>query len=74
MTERERICERFGRYVRRERAWAGMTQKQLAEQVSLYQPQISRMERGEMCPRLDAVVRILACLGADPREMLEAID
>ncbi|MFL5872295.1 MAG: helix-turn-helix domain-containing protein [Solirubrobacterales bacterium] len=51
-----------------------MTQKQLAEEASLYQPQVSTLERGKACPRLDTVVRIFACLGIDPREAMEALD
>ena len=74
MTENEKIGKRFGAYLRRERAWAGLTQKQLGAAVSMHQAQISRLERGEGCPRLHSAVRLMTVLGADPREMLEAID
>lgn len=74
MIDREKVCKQFGGYVRAQRRWAGLTQKQLGKEVSLHQAQISRVERGEVCPRLDIIVGLLACLGADPREMLEAID
>lgn len=74
MSEKETVGKRFGRYLRRERAWAGLTQKQLGAEVAMHQAQISKLERGECCPRLDTAVRLIAVLGADPREMLEAID
>lgn len=72
--EREEISKKFGAYVRRERAWARLTQKQLAEQVSMTQGQVSLVEWGKVCPQLDTVVRLLACLGVDPREAMEALD
>lgn len=74
MSERERLCDRFGRLIRRERAWLGMTQAELARAASLQQPQISVLESGKSCPQLDTVVRLLACLGIDPREAMEALD
>jgi predicted transcriptional regulator len=74
MSERERLCNRFGRLLRRERAWLGMTQKELADAASLQQAQVSLLENGKCCPHLDTVVRLLACLGMDPREALEALD
>jgi ribosome-binding protein aMBF1 (putative translation factor) len=72
--EREEISKKFGAYVRRERAWARLTQQQLGEQVSMSQGQISLVEWGKVCPHLDTVVRLLACLGIDPREAMEALD
>lgn len=74
MIDRTKTCKQFGGYVREQRRWAGLTQKQLGAEISMDQAQISRVERGEVCPRLDTIVRLLAVLGADPREMLEAID
>ena len=74
MTERERLCDRFGRLIRRERAWLGMTQQQLANAASVQQSQLCNLEKGKVCPRLDTAVRLLACLGIDPREALEALD
>lgn len=74
MSEREEIATRFGRYVRRERVWAGLTQKQLGAEVHMHQVHVSDLELGKRCPRLDTVVKLLACLGIDPREALEALD
>lgn len=74
MSDYERLTERFGRLLRKERAWAGLTQAQLGNAASVNQIQISNYENGKACPRLDTAVRLLACLGIDPREALEALD
>jgi ribosome-binding protein aMBF1 (putative translation factor) len=74
MTDYEQLAERFGRLIRKERAWAGLTQEQLGEAASVKQVQISKFENGKSCPRLDTAVRLLACLGIDPREAVEALD
>jgi predicted transcriptional regulator len=63
----------FGRFMVRARRRAGMTQVEFAEKLSMHQVEISRMERGEHCPRLDTVVRVIAKLEADPRELVQAI-
>lgn len=63
----------FGRFMVRARRQAGMTQVQFAEKLSMHQVVVSRMERGDHCPRLDTLVRVLAKLDADPRELVKAI-
>lgn len=74
MSDREMLGERFGRLIRKERAWAGLTQAQLGKAASVGQVQISNLENGKACPRLDTAVKLLACLGIDPREAMEALD
>lgn len=68
------VAEKFGRYIRQEREWAGLTQMQLGSEARMQQAHLSELERGKVCPRLDTVVKLLAILGADPREALEALD
>jgi transcriptional regulator with XRE-family HTH domain len=63
----------FGRFVFNARQRAGLTQEQFAERLSMRQVEISRLEGGESCPRLDTVVRVIAKLEADPRELVQAI-
>jgi transcriptional regulator with XRE-family HTH domain len=70
VTDREKLCRHFGRFIRRERVWAGLTQGQLAEQAGLAQAHLSQLELGNRCPELHTAVRLLTCLGADPREAL----
>ncbi|HST69742.1 MAG TPA: helix-turn-helix transcriptional regulator [Solirubrobacterales bacterium] len=65
--------EEFGRFMVRARQRAGLTQQQFAWRLSLRQTEISRLERGNHCPRLDTFVRVIAKLEADPRELLQAI-
>jgi len=63
----------FGRFVFNARRRAGQNQEQFAERLSVHQAEISRMERGDSCPRLDTVVRVMTGLEADPRELVKAI-
>jgi transcriptional regulator with XRE-family HTH domain len=65
--------EEFGRFVFRARQRAGLTQTQFAERLSMRQVDVSRLEKGYQCPRLDTVVRVIAALEADPRELVKAI-
>ncbi len=68
------VAEQFGRNLAEARGWAGLTQTQLGEQVSLTQKAISLMERGEQLPRLDALVRLAESLGVLVRDLLFEIE
>jgi ribosome-binding protein aMBF1 (putative translation factor) len=71
--DRKAISEQFGHFLSKARQRAGLSQDGLARLASTHQRDVSRLERGEHCPRLDTVVRLLAAVGADPLELLEAI-
>jgi transcriptional regulator with XRE-family HTH domain len=58
---------RLGAELRRLRALAGMSGRELARRSRISQPQISRMERGEIPPSLPEVQRLIAALGL-PKE------
>jgi transcriptional regulator with XRE-family HTH domain len=69
-----RIAEQFGRNLAEARSWAGLTQTQLAERVCMRQMEISRFERGERSPRLDAVVALASAVGVQVRDLLWEIE
>lgn len=70
----DRIRAQFGRNLCEARGWAGLTQAQLAERLSMHQKEISRLERGEICPRLDAVVRLAGAVEVQVRDLLFEIE
>ena len=70
----EAISQQFGRNLAEARGWAGLSQAKLGEQVSLSQMEISLLERGLQCPRLDAVVALAEALGVQVRDLLYGIE
>jgi ribosome-binding protein aMBF1 (putative translation factor) len=70
----EAVSEQFGRNLAEARGWEGLSQQQLAEQVALSQIEISLLERGLQCPRLDAVVALADALGVQVRDLLYGIE
>lgn len=74
MSDLEAISEQFGRNLAEARGWEGLSQTQLAEQVSMSQMDISLLERGLQCPRLDAVVALAKALGVLVRDLLYGIE
>jgi DNA-binding XRE family transcriptional regulator len=70
---RKAAGEEFGLFVYRERKRAGLTQDQLAKKLGVRQTEISRLETGHYCPRLDSVVKVITALRADPQALVEAI-
>lgn len=69
-----RVAEQFGRNLAEAREWAELTQTQLAEHVSMHQKDISLMEMGKRCPRLDAVVSLAGAVGVQVRDLLWGIE
>ncbi len=56
-----------GRVVRAARERHGVSQRGLAVRAQTSQGYISQVERGEVSPSIDAVTRLLACLGEEGR-------
>lgn len=68
------VAAQFGRNLAEARGWAGLTQKQLGEQLSLYQADIAKFEGGLRCPRLDIAVRLAEAVGVQVRDLLFEIE
>jgi len=68
------VGKQFGRNLSEARGWAGLTQTQLAQQVSLSQKDISMLELGKRYPRLDTVVRLAGAVGVQVRDLLFDIE
>ncbi len=61
----------LGANIKRARKSAGMTQKELAEHLQVYQKDISRWENNELTPNAITLARICKELGASADEILE---
>jgi transcriptional regulator with XRE-family HTH domain len=61
--EAQRLLQRLGTELRDARLAAGASQRRLAEASGVSQPVISRIERAERGPTLDAVTLLAAALG-----------
>ncbi len=68
------VAEQFGRNLAEARGWAGLSQTELGEQLSLRYQQIGKLERGEQVPRLDLIVRLAEVLGLQVRDLLFEIE
>lgn len=68
------VAEQFGRNLAEARDWAGLSQKQLAKEVSMHQKDVSLFELGKRCPRLDKVVSLAGAVGVQVRDLLWEIE
>lgn len=68
------VAVQFGRNLTEAREWAGLSQRQLADQVSLRALEISHMECGIRPPRLDRVALLADALGVQFRDLLFEIE
>lgn len=74
MIDAEAVGKQFGRNLAEAREWAGLTQAQLAQEVSMHQVNLSILERGLRCPRLDTVAKLADALGVQVRDLLFEIE
>lgn len=70
---KETLSKRFGRRVRQPRVEARLTQVEFGERCSFYQPYLSRLERGQANPTLNAMEVIANALGLSVYELWERI-
>jgi ribosome-binding protein aMBF1 (putative translation factor) len=70
----ESVSQQFGRNLAEARGWAELSPAPLGQKVSLSQMDISLLERGLQCPRLDAVVALAEALGVHVRDLLFEVE
>lgn len=63
----------IGARIKLYRAWAKMTQTELAEKLGCTSQHISAMERGIKTPRLDTFVSVANILGVQPSLLLQDV-
>ncbi len=65
------VAARFGNNLARLRHDAGLTQADLAARVSMHRPEVSLLERGRRCPRIDTLLKLAWALSLDAAALLE---
>jgi transcriptional regulator with XRE-family HTH domain len=61
--ERTALARAVAMAIVRYRAERGLSQRELAQRVGMKQPQVARLERGEVNPSIETLVRISVKLG-----------
>lgn len=73
MKSKETLAQRFGRCIRLLRTDAGLSQVEFAERCGFYQTYLSRLERGQANPTLNAIEVIANALGLSIYELWERV-
>jgi DNA-binding XRE family transcriptional regulator len=68
------VGKQFGQNLAEARGWIHLTQGELAARASLSQKDVSVLERGLRCPRLDTIVRLADALELQVRDLLFGIE
>lgn len=63
-----------GQLIRKARASAGLTQRELARRLGTHQPVVARWETGRTQPDFDTVVRAVEACGLDLHVELRSVD
>ena len=71
--KKETLAQRFGRCVRQLRVEAGLSQVEFGERCGFYQTYLSRLERGQANPTLNAMEVIANGLGLTIYELWERV-
>lgn len=68
------VAEQFGQNLRAARRRADLSQDGLAEKTGLHHTEISLVGRGLRLPRLETLIKLVRCTGADPSSLIEGIE
>lgn len=64
------ISKQFGENVRKYRVMRELSQEELANRAELHRTQITLIENGKRCPRLDTVYKLASALQVKPEKLL----
>jgi transcriptional regulator with XRE-family HTH domain len=70
---KETLAQKFGRCVRELRLEAGLSQTEFGERCGFYQTYLSRLERGQANPTLNAIEVIAHALGLTVFELWDRV-
>jgi transcriptional regulator with XRE-family HTH domain len=70
---KETLAQRFGQCVRQLRVEAGLSQVEFGERCGFYQTYLSRLERGQANPSLNAIEVIANALGLTIYQLFEKV-
>jgi len=72
--KKETLAQRFGRCVRQLRLESGLSQVEFGERCGFYQTYLSRLERGQANPTLNAMEVIANALGLTIYELWRKVE
>ncbi|MDD5326934.1 MAG: helix-turn-helix transcriptional regulator [Phycisphaerae bacterium] len=64
------ISKQFGKNVRKYRIMRKLSQEELASRAELHRTQITLIESGKRCPRLDTIYKLASALQIKPEKLL----
>jgi transcriptional regulator with XRE-family HTH domain len=64
------IAKQFGENVRKYRVMRKLSQEELANRAELHRTQITLIESGKRCPRLDTIYKLATALNIKPEKLL----
>lgn len=64
------ISKQFGENVRKFRVMRKLSQEELANRAELHRTQITLIENGKRCPRLDTIYKLASALQVKPEKLL----
>ncbi|HWI81564.1 helix-turn-helix transcriptional regulator [Ramlibacter sp.] len=72
--KKETLAQRFGRCIRQLRLESGLSQVEFGERCGFYQTYLSRLERGQANPTLNAMEVVANALGLTIYQLWHAIE
>jgi len=64
------IAKQFGKNVRKYRIMLKLSQEELSNRAELHRTQITLIESGKRCPRLDTIYKLATALNIKPDKLL----
>ncbi len=68
------VANCFGDNLRRCRRRVGLSQAETALRAELHVTQVSLLERGERCPRIDPLLKLMTAVEASAADLLDGMD
>ena len=67
------VAKLFGENLARQREAAGLSQEEVGVRAEVHRTEVSQLERGLRCPRIDTLVKLAGTLGVEPSALLDGI-
>ncbi len=67
------VAKLFGANLAQYRDAAGLSQEEVGIRADLHRTEISQLERGLRCPRIDTLIKLAATLDVTPEKLLAGI-
>jgi transcriptional regulator with XRE-family HTH domain len=72
-TDKKNLAGRVGRAIAKQRIRSGLTQEEVAEQLSLGNEAVSRIERGIVMPNIERLLELASIFGCAAADLLTEV-